>query len=260
MRGRARRTTKLWQLKTRKLLAGGDVFVDYGWIKLLFSDDGDIQELYYHLNQRKWYPQDMAFYSKFVQSGTTVVDVGANLGFVTTMLASLVGPTGRVLSFEPARATYAKLLKTVAVNELVQVTTYNTGVGAAHETGELVAVSGSSGNNTIVPSSVSNATQREAVNIVPLDNIEEIEDNIVSLLKVDTEGYEFHVLQGATQMIARDRPVIYTELGGGGAYTHTTSPAISLLRELGYDTSYAENVAWETIGNGVDFAFFHRDR
>jgi FkbM family methyltransferase len=259
LNGKARRTAKLGQLKARKLLSGGDVFVDYGWIKLLFSDDGDTQELYYHLDQRKWYAQDMAFYSRFVRPGATVIDVGANLGFVTTMLASLVGPTGRVLSFEPSDATYTKLLKTIAVNEMTQVVAYNNGLGATRETVDLIAVSRSSGNNTLVPASKLTTTQHETVNIVPLDDVEAMQDNIVSLLKIDTEGYEFHVLQGATQMITRDKPVIYTELGGGDSYAHTTSSAISLLKQLGYDTSHTENVAWNTVGNGVDFAFFHRD-
>ncbi len=250
-----RRAVKLGELKTRKKLAGGDLFVDYGWIKLLFSDDNDRQELYYHLSQQAWHAKDMAFYSRYVEPGSTVVDVGANIGFVTTMLASLVGPSGTVLSFEPSWLTYSKLLKTIAVNNLTQVVPYNVGIGATRETLKLVPVSKSSGNNTLVPSMVCKGTHHETVDILALSDIPEIRDRRVTLLKIDTEGYELQVLQGAREIIGRDMPVIYTELGGSGAYADTTLQVIDLLGKLGYDTSSASGVDWGTVGNGVDFAF-----
>ena len=165
------RAATLGKLKARKRLAGGDVFVDYGWIKLLFSDDGDRQELHYHVHQHEWHAKDMAFYSRHIKPGSTVVDVGANMGFVTSMLASLVGPTGSVISFEPSRSTYAKLQKTIAVNELTQVVPYNKGIGATRETLELVSVSTSSGNNTLVPAAGDHASNHETVEIIPLSDV-----------------------------------------------------------------------------------------
>jgi FkbM family methyltransferase len=255
-----RRAGKLGELKAREKLANGDLFIDYGWIKLLFSDDQDRQELYYHLNQRAWHAKDMAFYAQYIETGSTVVDIGANMGFVTTMLASLVGPSGKVLSFEPSRSTYSKLLKTIAVNNLTQVVPYNVGIGATRETLELVSVSKSSGNNTLVPSAPVKDTHHETVDILTLSDVTELRDHRVALLKIDTEGYEFQVLQGAEEIIGRDMPVIYTELGGGGAYADTTLQAIDLLGKLGYDTSSAGRVDWSTVGNGVDFAFLPKQR
>ncbi|HST54672.1 MAG TPA: FkbM family methyltransferase [Solirubrobacteraceae bacterium] len=256
---KSKRAAKLGELKARKKLAGGEVFVDYDWIKLLFSDDGDRQELYYHVNQREWHAKDMAFYSRHIQPGSTVVDVGANMGFVTSMLASRVGPAGAVISFEPSRTTYAKLLKTIAVNELTQVIPHNVGIGATRETLELVSVSGSSGNNTLVPSAGDSGLRHETVEIMPLSDLPELQERKVSLLKIDTEGYEANVLAGAREILSRDMPVIYTELGGGGAYADATLQALAMLSELGYDTTHADHIDWSAVGNGVDFAFFPRD-
>jgi len=255
-----RSAAKLGQLKARKKLAHGDLFIDYGWIKLLFSDDRDRQELYYHLRQRDWHAKDMAFYSRHIEPGSTVVDVGANMGFVTTMLASLAGTDGTVISFEPSRLTYSKLLKTIAVNNLTQVIPYNVGLGATQEPLELVSVSKSSGNNTLAPSAPVKGTHHETVDILTLSDIPELRDRRVALLKIDTEGYEFQVLKGAKEIISRDMPVIYTELGGGGAYADTTLQAIDLLEKLGYDTSPVSRVDWSTVGNGVDFAFLPKRR
>ena len=251
---------KLGEPRIRKKLAGGDLFIDYGWIKLLFSDDRDRQELYYHLNQRDWHAKDMAFYSRHIGRGSTVVDVGANMGFVTTMLASLVGPSGKVLSFEPSRSTYSKLLKTIAVNNLSQVVPYNVRIGSKRETLELVSVSKGSGNNTLVPSAPAKDTHHETVDILTLSDVPELRDRRVTLLKIDTEGYECQVLKGAEEIISRDMPAIYTELGGGGAYADTTLQAIDLLGNLGYDTSSASRVDWDTVGNGVDFAFLPKHK
>lgn len=201
----------------------------------------------------------MAVLSLHVKPGSTVVDVGANMGFVTTMLASLVGPSGTVVSFEPSQRTFGKLLKTISANDLKQVIPHNSGIGSQREMLELVAVSKSSGNNTLVPAGGASGVSRETVELVTLDEVELLQERRVSLLKIDTEGFEFEVLQGSRSVIERDAPVIHTELGGGGGYADTTLQAIEVLQKLGYDTSMVEEVDWESVGNGVDFTFVPKD-
>src|SRR4051812_3526773 len=103
----------LVSLKVRRLFSRGDLFVDYGWAKILFSDDGDDQELTYHHHQREYEQTERAILSRYVAEGDTVVDVGANIGFISTILAQLVTPTGAVHAFEPSGQTYEKLVKMI---------------------------------------------------------------------------------------------------------------------------------------------------
>ncbi len=250
-----RRYTKLAQLRMRKRLSGGECFVDYGWMKLLFSDDGDLQEVFYHQNQRDWYRNDMAVLADLCAPGDTVVDVGANLGFVTAMLASLVGNAGTVIALEPSPSTYRKLVKTVAANDLSQVLPLNIGAGEKRATLELVDVSRESGNRTLVPNAPHAAARSERVDVIPLDELPELRDRRVALLKIDTEGFEAQVLRGAQALLTRDKPVIYVELGGGASYQPSTQAALDILGSHGYDTGHVAHSDWSQVGNGTNFVF-----
>ncbi len=94
--------------------------------------------------------KDIQVFRSLLAPGQTAIDVGANLGFVTAMLASVVGPGGRVLSFESSPAIFSKLQKTVAANHLKQVTALNLGCGATTARLRLNQGNRSSGNASIV--------------------------------------------------------------------------------------------------------------
>lgn len=233
----------------RRRARGADLFVDYGWIRLLYSGDGDAQEIAYHLNAHRWYEKDMHVFRSLLAPGQTAIDVGANLGVLSTMLASLVGPTGRVLSFEPSPVVFSKLQKTIKANDLRQVVPLNLGCGRSRSTEQLHQVSKSSGNSSIVaPGQASVEIRVEA-----LDDIGEAWASPVSLLKIDTEGFEPQVLHGASRLIAEHRPIIYLEMGGD--YVDATHESIAFLDSAGYATDHVRAIDWSAIGNGSDYFF-----
>ena len=237
------------ELELRRRRSAGDVFVDYGWIRLLYSGDSDEQEILYHQNQARWYEKDMGVFRSLVAPGQTAIDVGANLGFVTTMLASIVGPEGRVISFEPSPRVFAKLTKTIAANRLDQVTPINVGCGASSAVERLNEVSASSGNASIL----ADGPGSTEIRIERLDDIPEATATHVSLLKIDTEGYEPEVLRGAQRLIADHRPIIYLEMGGD--YVDSTVQSIELLRQAGYGVDHVSSIDWSRVGNGSDYFF-----
>lgn len=254
-RRRARFEAKRIELDLRRRRAGSDdLFIDYGWIRLLYSGDRDEQEIAYHQSQAHWHDKDITMFRSLLAPGWTAVDVGANLGFTTTMLASVVGPAGRVLSFEPSPAVYAKLRKTVEANGLSQVVTFNLGCGSSRSVRTLHAVNRSSGNASMLgdgPAAV-------AVEVVCLDDVDEVWERPVSLIKIDTEGYEPEVLAGARRLIEKDWPILYLEMGGD--YAASTRRSIELLSELGYGVEHVATRDWSEIGNGSDFFFLPRAR
>jgi FkbM family methyltransferase len=246
-RHRAQREAQRAVLKVLHRRADGDLFVDYGWGSLIYTNDGDVQELLYHLHQADWYAKDMKAFRGLINRGDTVIDVGANMGFVTLMLASLVGSTGRVVALEPSPKTFRKLRQTVEKNGYADlVTALNLGCGSEAGTVTLHQVSGSSGNATVR----GNIEGGEQINLTRLDDLDV---SGVDLIKIDTEGFEPQVLQGGEKLIADGRPIIYIELGGH--YLDSTPEAVALLADFGYDTSQVRNVDWDSIGNGVDFIF-----
>lgn len=128
LRHRGRIVAKQASLSFRRWRTGRPFWVDYGCIKLPFHGDGDRQEIYYHLDGKDWWSKELQLISGHLNPGDVVVDVGANLGFLSGLFSTLTGPAGQVYSFEPSPIVYAKLLEVIAANNYTNVSAYNMGL------------------------------------------------------------------------------------------------------------------------------------
>ncbi|MCC6000571.1 MAG: FkbM family methyltransferase [Pararhodobacter sp.] len=180
-----------------------------------------VNGLFHVLDLREW-PDRMFFFlgrwydleclltlRALVRPGDTVLDVGANYGHFSLAAAALAGPGGKVLSFEPNPASFARLGVHVALNRLAQVEPRQ--MGMADVPGELVlsVPAGNSGEATFA--APADATARSVV--CPVGTIDALGLSApVRLIKIDTEGFEHHVLTGGAGVVARDRPFIITEV------------------------------------------------
>src|SRR5207302_6580845 len=87
---------------------------------------------------RGWYERaEVAVLARLTPAGGLAVDVGANTGYHTSVLAGLVGPAGRVVAFEPAPATFRRLRRLVEGAPLPNVIAHPWAVGAAAGAGTL---------------------------------------------------------------------------------------------------------------------------
>ncbi len=224
------------------------LWVDYGWAELPFTDDGDDQEVLYHLRQKEWLAQERAVLGPLVAEGATVFDIGANLGFYAAMFAAQTGSGGRVVAFEPARRAFAKLRATIERNRLDQVVALNLGCGSAVADAVLHQVSRSTGNASLVGGGDGAG---EPVDIRRLDDIPEARERPPELIKIDVEGFEAEVLEGARSILAEHRPVLYIELCG--EYATSTERSVALLGELDYDVRALSGLDWAEVPNGSNF-------
>jgi FkbM family methyltransferase len=165
--------------------------------------------------------------------GAVAVDVGANVGWHTLLMAKLVGPGGRVVAVEPNPSVRAQLLRNVNLNRLTQVAIVACALAEAPGIVSFVApdaddpssASGhivSEGNETVASIRVEASTLDALV--------EQKEINRVDLIKIDAEGFEWPVLQGGQQTIARFRPYIIFEFDE--AYAARGPQTAALLREF----------------------------
>jgi FkbM family methyltransferase len=250
--------TKRLTLSTRRRRARADVlWVDYGWAQLPYTADRDEQELLYHLHQAEWRARELTALAPLVSKRDTVFDIGANLGFYSVLFAQQTGPQGRVVAFEPARRIFSKLRATIAKNGLDQVIPLNLACGSASVDGVLRQVSRSTGNASLVGGDAGNASLvggdagGEAVPVRPLDEIPEALGHPPQLVKIDVEGFESEVLEGAQSILREHRPVLYIELCG--EYLASTERSIALLDDLGYDTRRFASMDWNDVPNGTNF-------
>ncbi len=147
-------------------------------------------------------------FRQIVRPGDVVFDVGANIGAHTVLFASLVGPAGVVIAFEPQRILFQTLCANMAVNSITQARCFNYAVGDTP--GEIaVAVPDPTQRNNFGALSLGQgAANAETVPVLRLDSFDVPH---CRMLKIDVEGMELNVLKGAEKLIERFRPLLYVE-------------------------------------------------
>ena len=254
---RLRRDATTAGLAALRAFQGEAASRDYGWIRLPSSGDGDLQEVYYHLHCQAWYREEFARLVPHVRPGDTVVDVGSNLGFMTTVFHRLCAPDGRVVSFEPSGRSFRKLQRVIALNGLGRAEAIHAGCGAVTRTGTLHHAGPSSGTASLLPiADEPHGEGDEEVRLVRLDDFVAERDLRVHLLKIDTGGHEAAVLAGARGLLVRDHPAVYVDLSQ--EWAASSRQAVRLLRDLGYAPDREPDLSRAHTGD--NFLFTHPDR
>lgn len=175
----------------------------------------------------EWAKGEIDLLSQFLPLGSTVIDVGANIGTHSLAFAALSGAGGRVVAIEPQPAIFALLSDNVTRNGLSQVQVVNAGVGDRIAELSIPEIDYRAHINTGA------VTLKGAIGTVavPMITLDSLDLQRCDLLKIDTEGMEIDVLRGAVELIKRDSPVIYAEV-------NTVGQAVLLnhyAANLGYD-------------------------
>jgi FkbM family methyltransferase len=132
------------------------------------------------------------------------IDVGANIGYFTCLMSKLAGPTGRVLAIEPEPQNLKLLDQNLKINNLTNVVVHPCALGASEGAAMLgLYKSSNRGRHSIVDA---DAMPRIKVPVKTLDHLaKDFGQNINSwsLVKIDVEGYEGFVIEGATETLPR---------------------------------------------------------
>jgi FkbM family methyltransferase len=171
-----------------------------------------------------------------LESGDTVVDVGANLGEYALLSAKRVGPTGRVLAFEPHPVNYQLLSRSVLANRSDNVKLFRLALADALGIAYLENLETANSGLARVVTQIGGEPVVE-VQCEALDAIVEREPiSQVDLVKVDVEGLEPAVLRGAERLLTRDKPLVFFEVNAlRQSDCGFTAPSIEILLDMGYD-------------------------
>ena len=146
-----------------------------------------------------------------VKPGMTVVDVGGNLGLYTVLFSRLVGPEGRVFTFEPDPDLFAQLQQNCSRNGCANVQGFNLAVGSQHDHLNLQKLITNTGDNHLSKDGAKFFRRTIPVEVVALDEFLPVRNP--DLIKIDVQGWEFEVLKGMDKLLV-DSPAtnLYFEL------------------------------------------------
>jgi FkbM family methyltransferase len=140
---------------------------------------------------------------KYVERGATSLDIGAHIGTHTLRMAQLAGPSGRVYAFEPQKKIYRELYYNLKLNQISNTIPLRYAVGNGNSVIEMGAAPEGNEGNTAIGAGGDKAELR---------TIDSFGFQGVSFIKIDVEGYEDPVIEGARETLIKSHPVIIVEI------------------------------------------------
>lgn len=159
-----------------------------------------------------------------VQEGSTFFDIGANVGFYTLLASVLAGARGHIYSFEPVRRNLNYLYRHLGLNNISNVSVFEVAVSDHSGTSSFDSGTGPSTGKISPNGEIS-------VDVVSLDTLyAEGKISLPDCIKIDVEGAEYQVLNGALALLRRSHPIIFLAIHGD----EERRACCALLQTLGY--------------------------
>jgi FkbM family methyltransferase len=188
-------------------------------------------------------PRTVRLVRQLVKPGMRVIDVGAQTGFYTCLMASRVGHEGYVYALEPMPASFDLLERNVRENDF-------------QERVSLVRAAASNERSTIRATVLSNmyvigsedGDERAPIDAIRLDDLV---DAPVDLVKIDVEGHEPAAIDGMRALLARRKPLIISEVNSYWLRTCSGESAadyVDFLSSLGYDVYNVDDLTRPLAG------------
>jgi len=212
-------------------------------------------------------PITRSWFEAVIRPGDVIADVGANIGFFSLIASKLTGPDGRVLAFEPTAYGMWKLKRNLTLNDVQNVICFKLALstterhavdisydpkGYYNEQDKGIRSSWHTADGAVGSAQLGTL---DFADFVPLDTlVERYGWSRIDVLKIDVDGNELSVIEGARQCIRRDRPRMILELLDPGRSTsryegeglERFQSLLTFLFETGYRATAEDGVACGT--------------
>ena len=180
-------------------------------------------------NMRQNINYEKLLYLNEIKKGNTVLDIGANKGYYTSLFSVLVGRHGEVHSFEPVPESYMRLQE--LNTQLKNVFSNNLAVGQESGTATINYDPLDSEKATLIDTTLS-LPKKSQTEVISIDEyVENLKLTFVHFIKCDVEGLELEVLRGAMNTLKTLKPKVSLEIT---LAENDLKEAIHLLRSAGY--------------------------
>lgn len=196
----------------------------------------------------------------FARRGDIVVEVGANVGHYTLLLAELVGDPGHVYAVEPVAESFAMLAGALAgTSHAHRVTPFHCALGDVSCEAEIIVPGSDRGQASLREHATgtwasSDLRRSERCEVWTMDHLFGSLSRL-DLVKIDVEGAELLVLRGGRGILTRCAPLLYIEVARDWtrSFGHGPEEVIGELRGLGYDEIWGASDRLVPLAS-VDFA------
>lgn len=174
--------------------------------------------------------------------GDIFIDGGTHVGLFTLVAARKVGASGKVISFEPAKATRERLLRNIKLNQFSWVDVKPLALSDQERELEFISFDGNRSGFSSFSPEVTEGGRVEKVKTVTLDSIISSEDvKRLALIKLDLEGAELLALRGAEKILKGHNIDLLIEVEPEHLKRQGTEEQAlqSFLKSLGYEKYYA---------------------
>ncbi len=179
---------------------------------------------------------------KLIKPGMTVLDIGANIGYFTLLMAKQVTSSGSVFAFEPNPRMIEQLEKNIALNTEVQdgrIRIEKIALGCEEADTDFYApVRGAEGVGGLRDTKRAPVDQTLRVHVSKLDRWITLKDVArIDLIKIDVEGGELDVFRGAEDVLRKFRPILLFEAVeiNTKPYGYAVRELLDFLRRFEYD-------------------------
>lgn len=149
-----------------------------------------------------WEPETTKLIKNIIHKGDIGIDLGANIGYFTILMANLVGMSGKIFSFEPDPQNFDILQKNIKQNQLKNVIPKQSAIGDIDGKIKLYLSNTNAGWHKVFPTQFVDyevSKKNIDVDICSLDKL--FANKKIDLIKMDVEGYEWNTIQGGKQIL-----------------------------------------------------------
>jgi len=183
-------------------------------------------------------PRLTLFFIKNLNFGDAFIDIGSNIGYYSLLAENLVGPKGKIFSFEPTPRTFKILkentinFKNVKINQLALLD--KEGLVSFTDYGSQYAVFNTLKKRIDKDFFKGKKTKTIKIKTIILDEYCKKNNIKPNFIKIDAEGTEYLILRGMSHILKSSRPLISLEVSGDEEWEENCQESIKILLDNNY--------------------------
>ena len=183
-----------------------------------------------------------------IKEGMTVIDIGANIGYYTVLMARAVGESGRVIAVEPNPLMVRELTKNIAINHIKNVAVEK--IALSHENGQIEFYCpeyGAESHGSLRPNKTFQVNNTISVKTEKIDDmLARIGCEKVDFIKMDAEGAEYSIFCGGNKLLTQMKPGIIFECAENlcEAFGGNVFDCLTYIHSRGYQLRQIDYGMW----------------